>query len=138
MDIFDRLGNLIRTIIDDEGESAEYAGSFTDPDERAAWEELEAYMRDEQAQTRAETPGGGARTAAPGTMPPALKRDFRNLEVPIGAPLADVRASYKRLLARFHPDRHAGDPEKLHTATEVTKKLNQSFARIRTYYEGGA
>lgn len=138
MDIFDRLGNLIRTILDDEGQSSEYAGGFTDPDERAAWEELESYMRDEEAQARAERAGAWARTAAPGGMPASLRRDFRNLEVPVGAPLAEVRSSYKRLMARFHPDRHADNPEKLRTATEVTKELNQSFARIRTFYEGEA
>lgn len=130
MDIFDRLGNLIRTILDDEGGSEGSIGGFRDADERAAWEELESYMR------------SGESTAAPSSdrpdpgMPESLRKDFRNLEVPVGAPMEDVRRAYKRLLAAFHPDRHAGDPERLRTATEVTKKLNQSFQRIRVYYEG--
>lgn len=133
MDIFDRLGNLIRTIIDDEDGPEPRGGRFDDPDETAAWDELEAYMR------------GGESGAPPSFdapdrdgMPESLRRDFRNLEVPVGAPLADVRRGYKRLMAAYHPDRHSSDPEKLRTATEITKKLNQSFQRIRTYYEGSA
>ena len=137
MDIFDRLGNLIRTILDDEetGESASVR--FSDPDERAAWEELEEYMESDTS--------AGARTGRPtfdagerSEMPASLRKDFRNLEVPVGAPIDDVRKAYKRLMTAFHPDRHSADPERLRTATEVTKKLNQSFQRIRTYYEGRA
>ena len=70
-------------------------------------------------------------------IPDRLRRDFRNLEVPVGAKMTDVRSAYKRLMTEFHPDRHADDPERLRTATEVAKKLNHSFQRIRTYYEKG-
>jgi curved DNA-binding protein CbpA len=38
-------------------------------------------------------------------------------------------------MTAFHPDRHSADPERFRTATEVTKKLNQSFERIKSYYE---
>lgn len=133
MDIFDRLGNLIRTILDDDGTGNGASARFADPDEHAAWQELEEYMRSgsNDAPPSFDAPG---RTG----MPASLRKDFRNLEVAVGAPLPEVRTAYKRLMAAFHPDRHSADPDKLRTATEVTKKLNQSFQRIRTYYEGGA
>ncbi len=133
VDIFDRLGNLIRTILDDEDRPGSASSAFTDPDEQTAWEELDEYMREGGRQ-------GAARSFAANQqpeMPASLRRDFRNLEVRVGAPLPDVRQAYKRLMAAFHPDRHAADPVRLQTATEVTKKLNQSYRRIRTYYEGG-
>lgn len=133
MDIFDRLGNLIRTIIDDEDGPTQSRARFDDPDEAAAWDELESYMRSGES---GEAPSFDAPNR--GGMPESLRRDFRNLEVPVGAPMADVRRAYKRLMAAYHPDRHSSDPEKLRTATEITKKLNQSFQRIRTYYEGSA
>jgi DnaJ-domain-containing protein 1 len=119
-------------MLDDEGDPQRASGGFSDPDERSAWEELEAYMKDgtsTEAPTFEEARRG---------MPESLRRDFRNLEVPIGAPIDEVRKAYKRQIAAFHPDRHSADPEKLRTATEITKKLNQSFQRIRTYYEEGA
>ena len=131
MDIIDRLGNLIRTILDDD-EPARTGFRSTDPDEVAAWEELEAYMQGEARSTSTTA----ARPRVHG-VPESLQRDFRNLEVPVGAPLPEVRKAYKRLMASFHPDRHSSDPDRLRTATEVTKKLNHSFQRIRAYYEGG-
>ena len=100
---------------------------------REAWEELESYMSDaDQAEGRS-----SARRTEPGKpgLPEALRKDFRNLEVPFGAPLSDVRRSYKKLMTAFHPDRHSADPDRFRTATEVTKKLNQSFERIESHYE---
>lgn len=133
MDIFDRLGNLMRTILDDDDTGDGTPGQYSDPDEQAAWQELEDFMRSDSTAAR---PSAERSDDAP--MPATLRKDFRNLEVPIGAPLSEVRKAYKRLMATFHPDRHSADPEKLRTATEVTKKLNQSFQRIRTFYEGRA
>lgn len=137
VDIFDRLGNLIRTIIDDDTTESGFGSSARpgtyDADMRAAWDELESYMNEEEP---AADPNAGSRahTSSSG-IPESLRKDFRNLEVPFGAPLPVVRTSYKKLMTAFHPDRHSADPEKFRTATEVTKKLNQSFQRIRTYYE---
>ncbi len=133
MGIFDRFDSLIRTILDDDGTRTRESPPFADPDERLAWEELESYMRGEHQQ--------GTTTSSTGRrseMPASLRRDFRNLEVRVGAPFPEVQRNYKRLMAAFHPDRHSSDPVRLQTATEVTKKLNQSFQRIRAYYEGGA
>ena len=146
MDIFDRLGNLIRTIIDDPDDDSNGAG---DPDLAVAWEELENYIREgTPSNTGGRAAADGTRTRADGSRTasgPAeqlraeqLGRDFRNLEVPVGAPIESVRQNYKRLMAAFHPDRHSADPEKLRTATEVTKRLNESYTRIRDYYEGRA
>lgn len=134
VDILDRLGSLIRTILDDGGRPEVGASPFADPDERAAWEELDSYMRGEHHHGTTASSSENQHCE----MPASLRRDFRNLEVRVGAPLPEVQRNYKRLMTAFHPDRHSSDPVRLQTATEVTKKLNQSFQRIRAYYEGGA
>ena len=135
MDIFDRLGNLIRTILDDQADERRTGNPRPqggDRDFHEAWEELEAYMNSGGS----DAPTATAADSAPARpVPEYLRKDFRNLEVPFGAPLGEVRRSYKRLMAAFHPDRHSSDPERFRTATEVTKKLNQSFQRIRAHYE---
>lgn len=139
MDIFDRLGNLIRTILDDDPGS-DNSGSLRgtssygdDSDMRQAWEELENYMNeDEPTAGPASNSSFGSESAR---APESLRRDFRNLEVPFGASLSDVRKSYRQLMTAFHPDRHSADPDRFRTATEVTKKLNQSLDRIQSHYE---
>ena len=140
MDIFDRLGNLIRTILDDIPAGDDSGGSLrggspyrNDPDMHEAWEELENYMsKDEPANKHGSNAAFASELAG---VPESLRKDFTNLEVPFGAPLTDVRLSYKKLMTAFHPDRHSADPDRFRTATEVTKKLNQSLDRIQSHYE---
>lgn len=124
MDIFDRLGGFIDDILDRDGSSDPLRRD--DPDFASAWDELDAYLNDGSAERpvleRDKT-----------DVPAWLRRDFRNLEVPPGTPLSEVKKAYKRLLVAFHPDRHA-TPEKQQTATLVTQKLNESYGRIRDYY----
>ena len=64
-----------------------------------------------------------------------LRQDYANLEVPFGADIDTVKKAYKNLIRRYHPDKNAGNPEKLKIATEITKKVNESFERIRTRTE---
>jgi DnaJ-domain-containing protein 1 len=76
--------------------------------------------------------GEGSQARRP--RPPAdesLRQDYANLEVPFGADIETVKKSYKTLMMRYHPDKHAGNPEKQRVALEITKKINESFERIR-------
>lgn len=130
MDIFDRLGNLIRSMLqDDTDDRYRESPDYRDPDMEQAWEELSDYMNEDRPTNSASfDPVEKRRT------PDSLRTDYRNLEVEFGAPMDSVRQAYKRLMATYHPDRHSSDPERLQTATEIAKKLNQSFQRIRNHY----
>jgi DnaJ-domain-containing protein 1 len=59
---------------------------------------------------------------------------YRMLELPYGAPLYNVKASYKRLMKKYHPDRFQSD-EQRQTATELVKKLNEAYAELTKYLE---
>jgi len=76
------------------------------------------------------------RPGVPPTNP--LRPDYANLEVPFGSDIETVRTSYKSLMLKYHPDKHAGDPDRQKIALEITKKVNESFERIRARHEGGA
>jgi curved DNA-binding protein CbpA len=67
----------------------------------------------------------------------SLRQDYANLEVPFAADIDTVRRSYKALMLKYHPDKHGGDPQKQKIALEITKKINESFERIRAGHEGG-
>ena len=138
---FDRLGDFVRSIISETGHrssrpsggvggvgGAGGAGRSADPDMQDAWEELDAYLKgEERARPQPAAPRDPAREA--------LRQDYTNLEVPFGAPLEQVKKSYRRLLAAYHPDRNAGNPEQLRLATEITKKINVSYRRIEELEE---
>lgn len=129
LDIFDRLGNLIRSLVDDEQSVS--STSFGDPDMQQAWSELEQYMDD-----GSEKPISEPRPRS--ELPEQLRRDYRSLELPPGAPLDEVKRAYKKLMAAYHPDRHSADPERMRAATEVTKRLNQSYHRIVDFHSQSA
>jgi DnaJ-domain-containing protein 1 len=152
----DKLADLLRNLIDaprrgPAGRASESRGSTppfggaagADPDLRDAWEELDDYMRggpgtrDSRGTNTRGGPGGTGRGSGQERPPPrspadeSLRQDYANLEVPFGADIEAVRSSYKVLMMRYHPDKHAGDPEKQRIALEITKKINESFERIR-------
>jgi DnaJ-domain-containing protein 1 len=59
-----------------------------------------------------------------------LRRAYAALEVPFGADFATVRKSYRTLMRKYHPDRHAGAPDKLKAATELAQKLTLAYKLI--------
>ena len=147
----DRLAGLLRSLFADGGASPESrapgtgtgAGGTTyrDPDLQDAWEELDQYMAtgsNDAARTRAGTRAG--RQSPPPRRPAdeSLRPDYANLEVPFGSDIETVRTSYKSLMLKYHPDKHAGDPDRQKIALEITKKINESFERIRARHEAGA
>ena len=61
---------------------------------------------------------------------PVLAEYYANLELPYGAELDLVKASWKRLLKKYHPDMHSTEPEKKRIATLLTQKLNEAYKAI--------
>jgi hypothetical protein len=159
VDMLDRIAAVIRALFADAGSSGRTGGSGpaggtsaapprrpADPDLAAAWDELNDYLGADREDAGGTGSGGsagfGARARARGSaprspsLPPeSLRPDYANLEVPFGADIETVRRSYKRLVLHYHPDRHADHPEKVRVATEITKKINESFERIRSWQE---
>ena len=134
----DRLAELLKSLFaGDRGsqESTSWRRPPVDPDVQAAWEELEEYMRTGASGAREGSASGrsesGGRSAGRPRVDESLRQDYANLEVPFGADMEEVRASYKRMMLKYHPDRYPGDPEKQRLALEIAKKINQSFERIR-------
>ncbi len=140
----DRLAELLRSILGD-GDRPARPGSpsqgpgFTDPDLRDAWEELDDYMQGGSGAGRRRSSGRReeqTRGRAARPVDESLRQDYANLEVPFGADIETVKKSYKSLMLRYHPDKHGADPEKHRIALEITKKINESFERIRSRSDG--
>ena len=66
-------------------------------------------------------------------VPENVARWYGNLELPIGAPANEVKAAYRRLVRRYHPDHHARDPGRAAIATKLSLELREAYEGLLTY-----
>jgi curved DNA-binding protein CbpA len=62
-----------------------------------------------------------------GSMAAAKRDPYKTLEVSPGAPEAEVRAAYRRLVQLHHPDHNGGSPE----AARRFEEVQQAHAEVR-------
>lgn len=76
--------------------------------------------------------GGGGHS---GTLSSAKEREawYRTLELEPGASYEEVRPAYRRLVAKYHPDRFASDPAKYEAATEVARKITLAHEGLKNH-----
>jgi DnaJ-domain-containing protein 1 len=134
MGVFDRLGDVIRSYLNDTGPGPAGGPSagrrYADPDLDAAYEELDDFLA---GKPRYSKPDEG--TAGRPPPPESLRRDFDELGVPFGAPADECKAAYKKLLKIHHPDRHAGHEENMKKATDTSARINAAYDRIEKWRE---
>lgn len=165
--IFDRLGTLLRSFMnDDEPFSERRSGarpsgerpfsnpaSSGDPFLDEAMEELDAFLNDDrereerlrrEREERAEREYRGGQDRSSGAQGfranerAKLAAAYKVLGLTPAAGFDEVRASYKRLLKLHHPDRHGADPEAQRRATEVCARINDAYRIIETWKETGS
>jgi DnaJ-domain-containing protein 1 len=104
---------------------------------RVADKAEEAWERAFEEARRANQGGGGG-----GVRGRPSERDIqdwhRTLEVPVGADFDTIRKSYRRLVAKYHPDKYASDPDKYAAATEVTRKITGAYNGLKQLQPHGA
>lgn len=137
------LDSAARKSNESEGEG-EGSGRFSGLSDAELQEELERRRkaRDEVDELLRRRPGSvsGRRAAsergethrAPPPKPLSddalkLKRAYAALEVREGSDFETVRRAYRDLMRKYHPDRHAGSPEKQRAANEVTQRLTEAY-----------
>jgi DnaJ-domain-containing protein 1 len=81
------------------------------------------------------------KSAPPPSTPPLsdkrLRELYAQLEVPYGASFEDVKKSFRRLMRKYHPDLHVGNPQKHKTATQLTMSLTQAYNELEQHLTGG-
>lgn len=115
----------IREFEDRGGVRAVFDGTFARPEDDG-WEEIGR----EQPRHSPPPPrrSGGQKT---------IYDYYANLEVPFGSDLETVRAAYRQLMRKYHPDNYARDPEKEAMATQLSQELSVAYQKIKSYLETG-
>lgn len=136
--LFERLSRLIRSW-GISGDSQPSADSY-DPDLQAAEEELEAYLNPGKARPRGQTQGSRSynhdyktqRTTS--AQDPELKKAFEVFDLPYGAPWDEVNSAHKKLLMKFHPDRHNQTAQSQKEATQISQMINEAYQKLKKHY----
>jgi DnaJ-domain-containing protein 1 len=64
-----------------------------------------------------------------------IRRYYANLELPLGASADEVKAAYRRLMRRYHPDHHQGSPEQAQLATQLARELRIAYDGLLAHLE---
>lgn len=128
--LLERLAQNARAYVNDFLDR-HWSGTFSMPSQDTASETRDDTAHDPSQATDAFT----SSTAHAGTgLPysPELAQCYRSLDLPFGAPMAQVTKRWKAYLKQCHPDLHARDTVKQADATELTRQLNDAYHKIRT------
>lgn len=81
--------------------------------------------------------GAGRRGRSARAPETDVRRWYANLELPYGAPADEVRAAYRRLMRRYHPDRHFNDADAQRVATELSQALRRAYEGLLGHLGAG-
>jgi DnaJ-domain-containing protein 1 len=88
---------------------------------------------DEGFETIGQPNAAGGRTSQEKT----IKDYYANLEVEFGADIDTVKASYRNLMRKYHPDRYTNNPEMERMATQLSQELTHAYQAIESYLKTG-
>ncbi len=113
--------------------------------QRAAADEAFRKMK-EQAARGGPMPGPGPtstsssgstnhRPPRPGSADAQLADWYRVLDLAPGADISAIKSSYRQLMRKYHPDMHAGNPQKLKAATELSMRVTSAYNGLVAHLE---
>ena len=113
-------------------EDAEFK-NMSDDDFEKQWAAFEEEQRRYKAQ---QARAGGQETGPRRTSERTLEQCYQNLECKFGSPLDVVRASYRRLMKKHHPDLQPKDTRSQEAALRITQIITESYQQIERHLEG--
>jgi curved DNA-binding protein CbpA len=132
MGIWDRLGTVIKSYLNDDVDKAS-ENRFKmrgDPDLDAAYEELDDYLAGKGGREKPSSTEETAKKQKAKPVPEELKKDFAELGLTQNATPEECKEAYKRLLKIHHPDRHTKHNENMNKATEKSTRINAAYERL--------
>ena len=125
--IFDRLGNLLKSTLRSDTNETVGNTKYSDPDLQDAWDELDDFLNNEDDTPRSSGPSFTESTfTRPSSIPQSVTDAYELLGVSPTASTIDIAKAYKTLLLKHHPDRVASDANK----RVSTKQYNTHYKII--------
>ncbi len=132
--MFDRLGSILKSYINDNKDTysdyRNYEAGRNPKEKKSKWN----VSSGSTAETNQKTTEKSKKL---GFIPAELYQDFIRLGVPVTSDFPTCKAAHKKLLLKYHPDRHANNPFTLQRTTIMSAEINCSFQRIQTWFNTG-
>lgn len=78
----------------------------------------------------------GSRTKPKSSNDAQVVEWYRTLNLSPGADLAEVKSSYRQLMRKYHPDMHAGNPQKQKAANELSMRVTTAYNGLQAHLAG--
>ncbi len=78
---------------------------------------------------------GSARSPRPGSTEAQVAEWYRVLDLGPGADMAQLKTSYRQLMRKYHPDMHAGNPQRQKAANELSMRVTTAYNGLVAHLE---
>jgi len=75
------------------------------------------------------------RPPRPGSTEAQLYEWYKVLDLQVGADMVQIKSSYRQMMRKYHPDMHAGNPQKQKAATELSMRVTTAYNGLVTHFE---
>jgi DnaJ-domain-containing protein 1 len=79
--------------------------------------------------------GGSSRPPKPGSADAQVAEWYRVLDLSVGAEMGQIKTSYRQMMRKYHPDMHAGNPQKQKAATELSMRVTAAYNGLVAHLE---
>ncbi len=103
------------------------------------------FMREQRQRQAANSARSQSRTSSSGRTSSSTRRSspvddmaahYKTLEVSVGAEFSEIKKAYRRLMRKYHPDRHGGNPKKEKAAHELSMKVSLAYQALEKELKG--
>lgn len=111
--------------------------------QRAAADEAFRRMKEQAARsgasagsyTSSSSSSSSSRPPRPGSVDAQVAEWYRQLDLSPGADLSQIKSSYRQLMRKYHPDMHAGNPQRQKAATELSMRVTAAYNGLVAHIE---
>jgi DnaJ-domain-containing protein 1 len=75
------------------------------------------------------------RPPRPGSTDAQLLDWLRILDLQLGADMAQIKTAYRKMMRKYHPDMHQGNPSKLKAANEMSMRVTGAYNGLVAHYD---
>ena len=100
----------------------------SDEDWKQYWDDADSGYKSTQENSSDHRPDAGLDSRQ-------LAAHYKTLELENGASWDEVKASYRQLIKKYHPDKFGLDPEKQEAANNIMQGLNEAYAALEEHLD---